>query len=782
MSGTSKFLLPALISVGSLISARPASAAADANEAPTQGLEEIIVTAQKRSEDLQKVALAVSAITGEALKATGVFDAQGLTDMVPSLEVGQNNANTTFAIRGISSTTDATLGDAAVAFHLDGVFEGRPAAASGLFYDIQRVEVLRGPQGTLYGRNATAGAINVITNQPTFDGYHAEARIETGNHEEVRTEAMFNAPISETFAVRGAAQTLRHSAYLNSGYDDADDHALRLQALWRPADGVSLLLFGDYFHQGGVGAGYTELTRVTDGFPNYNPIPQRPGPWPSWHTTLPLTTIAGYVSPNGWSDNESWSTHAQLTWDLGPVVLTDIAAYHHLRVDFFAYGNGLDNLQDDRERETSNELRLSSGANSTIKWVAGLFYHNEEQPYQQEFYDNVGPAAFPCFNNAATYLGECTSLHFVYPKISNPSYASFGQLTYPITSDWRVTGGVRWNHDHKRVIGGTYRVFGDENTGGAPTFTSFGNVYPTKTSVLAIATNADVTWTKVTWRAGIEHDVTDNSLAYANVSTGYKQGGVFAGAPPNTYNPETLTAYEIGSKNRFIDNRLQVNADVFYYKYKDYQVDQLENLCVVTRAADGTCPGNSYGFGDDIFNAARATEFGAEVETRTRLSDADEVALNVAYLHAKFDEFQFPLQGDPRNPTGTIQSVSLAGTSPTSAPEFTGTFSYQHTWKTSGGSSLAWMLQTHVESAYWLAVDHNTDPLKEIGSRQRGYTRSQTSVTYSTPEGRFSIQAWVRNIEDKPVMTLFSYGGGGTAPYASISPPRTFGVTVGGRF
>ena len=124
------------------------------------------------------------------------MDPQGLTDLVPAVEVGNNNSNTTFAIRGISSTTDATLGDAAVAFHLDGVFEGRPSAASGLFYDLQRVEVLRGPQGTLYGRNATAGTINVITNHPSFDGYHGEAQIEMGNFAEVRTEAMFNAPIS----------------------------------------------------------------------------------------------------------------------------------------------------------------------------------------------------------------------------------------------------------------------------------------------------------------------------------------------------------------------------------------------------------------------------------------------------------------------------------------------------------------------------------------------------------------------------------------------------------
>src|SRR5271165_1585051 len=263
MCGMSKFLLPALISIGSLISLPPASASTAPGDAPSQGLEEIIVTAQKRSEDLQKVSLAVSAITGDALKNAGVFDPQGLTDLVPGLEVGYNNSNTTFAIRGISSTTDATLGDAAVAFHLDGVFQGRPAAASGLFYDVARVEVLRGPQGTLYGRNATAGTINVITNHPNFDGDSGSAEVEAGNYGLLRSSAMFNAPLSETLAVRGAMETLRHNGYLSDGYNDADDIAARLQAFWRPTDSVSLLMYGDFFHQGGVGPGLTMLSRVT---------------------------------------------------------------------------------------------------------------------------------------------------------------------------------------------------------------------------------------------------------------------------------------------------------------------------------------------------------------------------------------------------------------------------------------------------------------------------------------------------------------------------------------
>jgi len=712
-------------------------------------LEEVVVTAEKRVENLQKTAAAVTAVSGESLRNSGVVDPQGLTDMVPAVEVGYNNSNTTFAIRGVSSTTDATLGDAAVAFHLDGVFEGRPTAASGLFYDVQRVEVLRGPQGTLYGRNATAGTVNVVTNQPTFDGYHGTAYVETGNYAEVRTEAMFNAPLTDTFAVRGAAQTLHHSAYLDTGYNDAEDQAVRLQTLWKPNEDLSLLVFGDYFHQGGVGNGLVQLPFGSD--PWQTPVPL---------ITQPGTAHGGYVSPSGTTDNLSWSVHAELTWNLGPMVLTEIPAYHRLRVNYFAYGNGIDNTQYDEEKETSNELRLASTADSKIKWVAGLYYHDEEQPYTQIFYDNAQPMNDTC----CVTLGEGDSLHFIYPTISNPSYAAFGQITYPVTDSFRVTGGLRWNRDHKRVIGGTYKFFGED------TVPFFGPTIPAGTQQLSIATDANTTWQKVTWKAGVEQDLSDRNMVYANVSTGYKQGGVFAGASPNTYNPESVTAYEIGSKNRFLDNRLQVNADVFFYKYKDYQVDQLEDLPI---------PGGGYSFGDDIFNAGRATEYGGEIETRWRVTQADELTLNVAGLHAVFDEFMFPLQANPprHGIPNPVTFEDLSGQVPTSAPKWTGTLGYQHTWPLSDGSSVDWLVQSHFETSYWLAVDHAFDPNK-AGSYQGGYSRTLTEITYRSAGDRYSVQAWVRNIEDKAVMNTFSYGGAPPA-YASISPPRTYGITVG---
>ena len=752
------FMSFAAVGLAGLFVAGEALAAASGNE----GLEEIIVTAQKRSEDLQKTAAAVTAVSGEALTKAGVTDPQGLTDLVPGVEVGFNNSNTTFSIRGVNSTTDATLGDAAVAFHLDGVFQGRPSAASGLFYDLARVEVLRGPQGTLYGRNATAGVINVIPNHPDFSGLSGEGQVEVGNYGELRTEGMFNAPVSSTLAVRGAAQTLRHNGYLNTGYNDADDAAARLQALWRPTDKVSLLLAGDYFHQGGVGNGLARLPPATN-----------PGGDP-WSVPLPLMNDAGYASPPGHTDNASWSVKGELNVDLGAVQLTDIAAYHHLKVDYFSFQNGADNSQLDNEKEISNELRLASADDAKVKWVIGAYYHDEEQPYSQQFYDNVGPTNDTC----CQYLGQGASLYFNYPKISNPSYAAFGQVTLPVGAATRLTAGLRWNHDHKEVVGGTYKVWGEEVILPFPPFD-----IPAGTVQLQIPTNVANTWTHVDWKAGIEHDIGEHSMVYASVSTGYKQGGVFAGAPPfNTYKPETITAYELGSKNRFWDNRAELNVAAFYYDYKDYQIDQLEDLPV----GNGTCA-----YGDDIFNAGKARMFGAELESKWLVSKSDEFDLNLSWLDAQFQNLVFPLPGTP--PRGgvchPIVLTNLSGYEPPSSPKLTATGVYRHTWQMGSGSSLEWSAQVHYESSYLLRVDYGLhtitapDDYSPLALAQQGaYTRSQTSLSYFDKDQKFSLQLWVRNLENKGVINSFSWSGVGGTPYGEIGAPRTYGVTVGARF
>lgn len=751
-------VLPVTVAVRTAL-ADPAAASASASSTAPE-LQEIVVTAQKRSQNIEKVPLAITAITGAALQRAGVTSASGLTQLVPGLEVSYNNANTTFAIRGISSSTDATLGDSAVAFEMDGIYEGRPSAASGLFYDINRVEVLEGPQGTLYGRNAAAGVVNVITNKPDLSRTSAESQVEIGDYGLVRTFGMVNAPVTSDFGIRAAFQSERHNGYLNSGYNDADDIAGRIQALYRPSDDFSFLLGADYFHQGGIGRGIAYLPLHSDPWQVSLPL------YPRASTANPSAPL-GYVSPPGWTSDYSWMVHADLNWNLGPFVLTNIAAFHYLRTNYFAYFNYADSLQDGRDKEPSDELRLSSTPESKTKWVVGLYYHNETQPYHQEFYDNVGPTS--CGDGApdpnCQYLGQGSSLLFAYPKITNPSYAAFGQLTYPVTRTVRLTGGLRYNHDRKNVIGTTYRVYGMDTQVGP-------FIHPAGSQQATVQTNVDATWTHVDWKGGVDWDVTPNTLAYANVSTGYKQGGVFAGAAPNTYKPETLTAYEIGAKNRLFHRRTLLNVDGFYYDYKDYQVDQLEQL-----------PTNTGGsaYGDRIFNAPKAEFYGLEASLQIAVTRHDQFSAALAYLHARFITFPFPEQGSPPQgpprPPQPVTFVSLNGYPAAHAPDYTASLSWMHTWELPNDATVSLLGQTHISSYQWLTVDH------EYLSKQSGYTMSNVNLTYDTASARASYTLWIRNIENSAVKNNYAWDGvAGDFPSVGLDPPRTYGVRVTLRF
>jgi len=723
-------------------------------------LQEIVITAQKREENLQKAPVAVTAVTGDELQRAGVTDAQGLTDLVPGLEVGNVGSTTTFAIRGVTTNTDPNLGDSPTAFHIDGIYQGRPAAASGLFYDIDRIEVLSGPQGTLYGKDSTGGTINVITRKPTADAAKAEFSQELGSYYLYRTFGMVNVPVEPDLAFRVAFQTQRHAGYLASGYNDADDIAGRVHVLWTPSENFSLLFTQDYFHQGGVGNGEV-------------PIAELPGdnwqkdPWSVMLDRSQLGLVE--VGFQGRTNNVSNQTSLQLDWNLGATTLTSVSAFHHLHLDSTTYLNGTPSLQQETDSEISQEIRLSSVASSKAKWVVGAYYHREHQTNDLYFYNQAGPGV---------------DSDQIFPTIDTPSYALFGQLTWPLRPDLRVTAGLRGNTDEKTIVGSinqvNYMVVNqDPLVVDRTTFQPAGCPDATQAICPQASPNGSLTSRRVTWRLGMDYDVNDDSMLFFNVSTGYKQGGLDAAQPPdNVYRPETITAYEIGSKNRFLNDRLQINLDAYLYQYKNYQVDQLEFF-----------PGQTgLVFGDLISNAATAQHKGVELEARALLTRRDTLSLNAAYLSAVFDRFLFPASADPGNPSSVITYEDLSGYTEFHAPRWTGTLSYQHTWDLASAAQLAAFLQVHAESESWGSPDHQPD------SRQPGYTHSQVVLQWSSPSGRFNAQAYVHNVENRVIYNSYTYQGPpapadaqfpGSPPtrnFVSLDPPRTIGLTLQVKF
>jgi iron complex outermembrane receptor protein len=755
-----------------------------AHEREKQALEEVIVTAEKREENLQKTPLTVTAVTGDELQRAGVTDAQRLTDIVPGLEVGNLGSTTTFTIRGVTSNTDPNLGDSPTAFHIDGIYQGRPAAASGLFYDVNRIEVLRGPQGTLYGKDSTAGTINLITNKPDFHGTDGAVQMEFASYDLYRAFGVVNVPVNNDFAFRIALQTERHKGYLATGYDDADDIAGRVHLLWRPSQTFSALFTQDYFHQGGVGAGQVPIAELG---PSQDPgVPWGGDYWHKdpWSLVLPLSQQGlneyGFTPK---SNNVSNQTSLQLDWDLGGAQLTSITAYHHLHLDATAYLNGTPSLQQETDSEVSQELRLASPNSSLIKWVVGAYYHRERQTNDLFFYDQAGPG---------------TDSVQIFPKIDTPSYALFGQVTYPIQPNWRVTAGLRGNIDKKNIDGSinqiNYLVVNPQDlivpfkvplVVDRTTLVDVGCPPPNPAICLQAAPNGSLSASRVTWRVGMDYDLTRDSLLFFNISTGYKQGGLDASRPPdNVYSPETNTAYEIGSKNRFLDDRLQANIYAFLYDYKNYQVDQLEFFPGISAPV----------FGDFISNAARARHEGVELETEARLTEHDLLSINIAYLYAVFKEYLYPLPPDPANPSLDITYEDLSGYSEFNAPRWSGTLSYQHSWALPHDAQLAFNVLSHVESYSWLSPNHVPD------SRQPGYSRSQIGLQYSSANDKYEVQAYVHNLENRVVNNNYTFQGQptpavagplgfgpgagslATRNFVTVDPPRTYGLSFQVKF
>ena len=708
--------------------------AAETSSAPDDGakLEEVVVTAEKRGESIQNVPISMTALTGDSLRESGVTNATELGDRVPSLAIGNNGDSIEIFVRGIGSTNDTEVGDPAVAFNVDGVYIGRPSGAGGTFFDVNRIEVLRGPQGTLYGRNATAGAVNVITNDPTRS-FEASGDLTFGNYDTIDTGGVLNVPLSDDLAVRGAFHTESHDGYLDnrnvtqgvtSNADDAQNAAGRFKALYTPIENLSVLLGADYFHAGGVG-------------PNQVPF-----------SIIHLNGGAGRTDPldtQGSLDDTFGGGSADINYKWGPVKLTSLTAY---RIN---NRNGVDDLdQTDtytpaqvgtfriRFNQFSEELRAASDNQSPLQWVTGLYYYDEHN----DVYFDIQHA-----------ISSTLGLRFVQPTVREFSRAAFGQVDYNFTDALRLSAGVRGTRDDKSRYGQTDLV--NDTTG-----TVIADILPNAASISS---------SRVNWKATLDWHWRAQSSVYVSAGTGYKAGGYDDGSANNTYKPESLTAYEIGSKNDFFDNRARVNVSAYYYDYREFQISEVTQLPNEPAGALGTV----------TYNAQKATAYGLEWENIFKITAADRVDLSATYEHTVFNDFTLPGSTvSPACPDGFVQPNAegicvLNGNRLQHAPTFTVSAGYQHTWVLGNGAGLTATARTYYSTNYYLFASNS--PLME----QNAYSRTDLTVGYHAPQDRYYFELFGRNLEDHNVATQGSLVNGET--FASLAPPRTFGINFGAR-
>ncbi len=683
---------------GSVLTGSAAFAAEPASQ-------EVLVTAQKRAEDVQKIPLAVTPVGGAKLVTQGVVDVRQIGSLVPGIVLGQDYIYTQIDIRGVGANNDAPALDPAVAFNIDGVYQPRDYGTYGSFFDIDRVEVLRGPQGTLYGRNATGGSINVITKKPVNE-FHAAFEADLGNYSTVRTFGMLNLPLNDKLAVRVALQQARHDGYLSTGFNDQNSVAGRAQVLFRPTEKVSMLVGADFFRDFSIGA------HTIVGLPYKNPA----DPW--FDPLKPLSDDHSHF--------RAWSVHGQFDVELdNGVTLTDIPAYKRVRNDSKDPVVGVYSASNLTDKAVSNEFRISSPSMGRLKWVAGAYYFNEHNYSYARYYS-------PFFSSVT-----------INPDIHEESWAVFGQATYSITDRLRLTGGLRYSSDTKEATG--------QNQVFIPQFTfPVGNTpddFPR------------TTWTNVDWRAGLDFDLTPTSLVYANVATGNLEGGFNLGSKvgllPN-FNPEELTAYTIGSKNKFMDGRVQINAEGFYYDYKDYIV----SVYLTSGAAAGQFA---------LFNTP-AKIWGGEVETLFHVTPDDELNANVALLHGEYGTF-----------TQTFVSTgltNLSGQSLMKTPSVAIQAGYEHTFRLHAGGTIKFGVQTQYSAKYWTLFDHTP------GTEQPSFTRTNMVLTFTTPNSRWHAQVYVNNVENTAVIATAAPPNASSAgvPWVHAEEPRLFGVRLGANF
>ncbi|MCW6528621.1 TonB-dependent receptor [Sphingomonas sp. MMSM20] len=756
-------ILSASVALIALAPAMPAFAQ-DSASAPAagdgQGLQDIIVTAQRREENLQKAALAVSAVAGDALVKQSITQATDLTRVVPSLQVAPAAAFTQIYLRGVGTFGSNAFAEQGVAFNLDGVYLSRPAAPAGLFYDLERIEVLKGPQGTLYGRNASGGALNVITAKPQLGVLGGNATAEYGNYNAVKASGAVNVPIGDNAAFRFSGQYAKHDGYFSDGYDDEDTKAVRGQLKFDTGGGFNALLSIDYADVGGKGPGGT-IMPLLDGKNRLGS--SDPAVLAAYYARIPTAPVPQITAKgDGYQNNHFFGASATINANLGFAELTVIPAYRKTDLDFLSYTSGFKIADRENSDQMSIETRLANKS-GPLNWVVGAYYFVEDVLARQR-YDQ---------GSNGTVINS---------RLHTRSVAAFGQLTYSLTDTFRLTGGLRYTSDNKQQVTEAHTL---------PFVGFVPNVFPLVPIIADIVSypRSNVDFNRATWKAGVEYDAGPHSLLYASVSTGFKSGILYAATGDNYSRPELITAYTIGSKNRFLENKLQLNIEAFYWDYKDQQISHLAPAQVAATPA-----GPIYGPIYVTENAGAATIYGAEAELLFQPTHDDLFSANLQYLHSKYDtlNYQFysvtgvaPVVGCPATvtaltgatPAAKIYNVNCSGRPLVNAPRWALNAAYEHTFDMGKSGKIRVGADTRVESSRYLSID-----FVEVG-RQKGYMMSNAHISYETASGAFSLTGFVSNIEDKLVFsnTNQSPAKAGTF-YNQLRPPRTYGIRAGVKF
>lgn len=706
-------------------------------------IEEVTVTAQKRQQSMQDVSVAVSAFSGDAIEKMGFEEGLDITQQVPNMNffaIFGEASSPSVSLRGISLVNFSDSWESPVSIYVDDVYRGNPAGSAIQLFDLERVEVLRGPQGTLYGRNTTGGLVHYVSRKPT-DDFEASASASYGSYSERIVEGMVSGPISDGVRGRVALKSTVNDGWQTNTVtgdklNDTDSFGYRTQLEFDLADSGSLLLnvHGSKADQQSVGfahMGYLEYAdpdpEVDAGAPTCSIGRIQSGLCTS--ETFAMTgaeAVDGKFDPehvaSGAADGlgteiDTFGTSATLSWDFENFSLTSITAYEELDKFLQDDGDGTAVVWFDEQyavdaEQYTQEIRLN-GSTDNATWVTGFYYYKDDRGLLTEA---------PTTADGLWHRERVT--------LDSESWAVFGQAEYDLNPELTLVTGLRYTEEDR-----------DFTEISGPVFSTYDK----------LDVKDDLSESATTGRIGLDWRPSAGTLAYASFSTGFKSGG-FSGSynrnltATRPVTSEDITNFELGLKTTVAD-RFRVNAAAFNYTVEDYQAQ------VFLTVADGSV----------ITNAGDVTGTGAEIEITAPITDNFEVIGGAGWLDTEFDSEQiFQVAGD---------SYTLDGNELPSAPEFTYNLMARYYMSLGDSGDLVFQGDYAWQADHFLQIEN--DPY----SKHDSYGLANASVSWHSADDQYSVTGFVNNLNDEEYFTYQNTLGSDWG-YGVWGQPRTTGVRL----
>lgn len=704
-------------------------------------LEEVIVTATKTgATDLQSTPITITSFSADNLNSRGIEDVQGLVDFTPGLQMSDVNGYAQLYLRGVGSNNVYIGSDPSTTLHIDGVYMARPIAYFAEFLDVERVEVLRGPQGTLYGRNSVGGTINVISRQPT-DTLSGQVRAAVGNYNQRSLEAYISGPVGGGFLGSVSVGRWERDAYLDnvstgSDIEDQDAYAVRAQLYRALGEHTDATLRADYYKSDENRAGASKLLEPL-GSPMEDGIL---GDFDKISANAPNTQMV-----------ETFGISLELNHQLDQHwSLKSLTAYRELRSEdeTDADASSFDAtraLFDLDQHQFSQEFNLTANYD-WVSLVTGLYYFREVDR-------EPANVILPMFGVS----------HFQRPKLTAESYAAFGQAEFHLSDAWSVIVGARYTDERK-----SYEITDFWTFSGSPN-PDVGILAPKLVGIPGFSdpfsissTQNEDAWTP---KIGVNFEPSDDLLLFASATRGFKSGGFDFGATSAAdqargYEPEYLWSYEVGMKSQWLDNRLRINASAFYYDYDDLQVT------LYTPPASAVTQ-----------NAATAEIKGIELEIIGRPHPDLDLFANLAYLDARYKDY-------PNAQIKAFGAFDASGQTLNNAPRWTATVGGSYTWLRNDAGEFYVGADYHYQTEQYFSPANEGIGVNDYPAQQDEYGILHARLGWRSPDQSWQVALIGRNLTDEEYITAATDFGGPAVDtvVGRPAPPRMWSLQASKRF